>query len=124
MFLSLKAQPVRIGRRLALIVLSIAIFVWGLQAKLSLYNVTAAASHSSSAAKLIQDKRASNKVVTVEHRAPKSLPTSLASFSTMAFSVLAVLQIDRRYQEVRVPAHYSILQYPSSLIVRPPPYIC
>lgn len=102
--------------RIALLVLSVAVFAWGLQYKLSLYE---ASSHPNPVriAKLIQAEQ-SKKLVAVQLQERSRFPRIAVEHGIPQFRPLVVA---RRNRPVDAPVLSSITVLPSFLFFRPPP---
>lgn len=105
------------GRRILVPLLCAAIFAWGLQAKLSLYN-TGSSSHPTSVAKLIQNEPAKKKNSAVG-------PGVRADAGQLfAYSAVVLLQprfVVCRNRQVHKLICSSISSYSHALLFRPPP---
>lgn len=113
-------QNVSLALRIALIALSAAIFAWGLQYKLSLYE-TPSHPNPAKVAKLIQGDQSSKKCFALElqnhNRCPRAAAAHIVPGSQPPMTV-------RRNRPIDAPVLASIPFVPSILFVRPPPPIC
>ncbi len=105
--------------RMALLILGVAVFAWGLQYKLSLYEAPSNP-HPVSVAKLIQGEQTNKKISSIQlgNRYKSSL---LSVQSTVVTFVPRI--IGRRNRQVDKVVCRSILFVPCFLFFRPPPKI-
>jgi hypothetical protein len=103
--------------RIALLILSAAVFAWGLQYKLSLYQ-TGSHSHPLSVAKLMQGEQTNKKITSIQAKSRRWLPQLTLDHTIYAFRPPVITRWNRRVDEMVYPA---ILFVPCSLFIRPPP---
>ena len=113
--------PLAIG----LIVLSMAVFGWGLQYKVSLYPGHEAAAHEIPAAKLLSQKERAIHSETTAAPAPVSVPTpqQVVFFLVSALALCFLPEVDARYRQRNRERSWPI---PSQICLRavffrPPP---
>ena len=103
--------------RIALLILAAAVFAWGLQYKLSLYQ-SGSQSHPVSVVKLIQGEQTNKKIALIQLRI-RLWGSGLSldrSFSTYRPPINV-----RRNQQIDKPMFPSIMFVPCTLFFRPPP---
>jgi hypothetical protein len=103
--------------RIALLILAAAVFAWGLQYKLSLYEAPAH-SHPVSVAKLIQGEQTTKKIASIQVRIPHW--TSQFSLDSNLYTFRPPI-IVRRNRQVDKLVSPSIMFVPCVLFFRPPP---
>jgi hypothetical protein len=103
--------------RIALLVLAAAVFAWGLQYKLSLYDASSH-SHPLSVAKLIQGEQTNKKIASIQVRIRDG--SSHFSLDSNLSAVRPPIMVRRNRQADKMICP-SIMFVPSSLFFRPPP---
>ena len=103
--------------RIALVILAAAVFAWGLQYKLSLYDAPSH-SHPVSVAKLIQGEQTNKKVASIQVRIRDWSSQFSPDSELSAFRSPVIV---RRNRQVAKLVNPSIMFIPSALFFRPPP---
>ena len=103
--------------RIALLILAAAVFAWGLQYKLSLYQ-SASYSHPISVAKLIQGERTNKEIASTQVRIRDSSSQFSLDSNLPTFRPPIIVRRNRQVDKLVYP---SIMFVPCFLFFRPPP---
>lgn len=103
--------------RIALLILGMAVFAWGLQYKLSLYQASSH-HHPVSVAKLIQAEQTSKKMVSLQTRSRTRFSQLRVDDFVIPFRLPVIVQRNRQPDGV---SYTSIPFIPCFLFFRPPP---
>jgi hypothetical protein len=103
--------------RIAIIILAAAVFAWGLQYKLSLYQ-SGSHSHPISVAKLIQGEKTNKKIASIQVRLHDWSSQFFLDSNLLTFLPPIVVRRNRLVDKIVYP---SIMFVPCVLYFRPPP---
>jgi len=112
----MEARPAAVRLRVFVVCLCVAVFAWGLQAKLSLYH-PAAPLNPEHVAKLTADNQGMKRLVTVSTAHAEYAPKP-ARVARVAF--LTQIRFVSDYPEESIP-HAAAPAYTHALLLRPPP---
>ena len=115
-----EVRSTRVHLKLALLLLSMAVFMWGLYAKLALYNRPSPA-RTASIAKIIEGKKKTDTIEVSAAALPSNLPTPLIRLSVPLIQHVPAFLFKGDNHLVACLLNRSIPIYPSALLFRPPP---